>query len=112
MGLFDDLYGPNSKRPDHPDFERLIQVIQGFDIAMDSARDDDAKEAAWRALVASYVDTESVTYAALQRVFRALRPPRNKAEAMQQATITALWIDGFFAGAGFQAEGGHREPSS
>jgi hypothetical protein len=72
-------------RPDHADFERLSKVL----IANDDGSDE------LEEIVADVIDVPTVMYAATQRVLRA--------EAAPSAKSIALWLDGFMAGARYEA---------
>lgn len=112
MNLFDDLFGPSPRgmqRPDHPDLQRLSQIVWGHDIRLDEAGTFEQKEAAWAETVGMYIDVNTVTYMAIQRYLRAFGRPTTKEDAERAATHVTLWVDAFCAGARFEREGGHRD---
>jgi hypothetical protein len=112
MSLFGGLFGASPQsmsRPDHPDLERLVQVVWAHDIPVDEAPTSDDKEVAWVAIVGKYIDVNSVIYMASQRYLRAFGRPSTMQEAERAATCVALWVDAFSAGVHFEREGGHRD---
>lgn len=101
-------------RPQHPDFWRMVSVVNKLD---GEAVEGGLKTAE---ILADIVDTDSLTYMATQRTLR-LRghlqrtDPRLRA-AMENpvtaAAMAALWLDAFAAGVLFQNEGGHQDAPS
>lgn len=85
-------------RPDHPDFWRLSEVVLQLDGAIDEAED---KEAVWERVVSDIVDIPSLEYMAEQRALRAVG---SAAPVALITKLTALYLDGFCAGAKFAAE--------
>lgn len=111
MNPWDELFGSTPRsmpRPDHPDFERLIQVVWSHDISLDETEEAD-KERVWAETVEKYADVRSVNYTAIQRFLRAFGRPSTAEEVHRMAILASLWVDGFCAGAGFEREGGHRD---
>lgn len=118
MSDSEDAFGKRPNRPNHPDFWRISEVILAADGALEAARTEDDKEAAWKARTSGVVDIHSVTYAAIQRTMLAFgRPDAGSSfglissglSAAQQATVSALWTEAFVYGAMFQQRGGHQD---
>ena len=113
MSGMDEFFGKRRHRPDHPDFWRISEVVLGMDAEFDPMDPPEGdRDALWKARVEEVVDASSVMYMASQRVMRAFGPPGDLDEARRQATIVALYIDAFIAGAKFQQAGGHQAPGS
>jgi hypothetical protein len=117
----DAIFGKRSNRPDHPDFWRISEVFLANDGAIESQPNDDAREEEWVKRTTAVVDIESVTYMAQQRALRAfgapgagsafgLSPGKGGLTIGQQATVAALVVDAFVAGAMYQQRGGHQPP--
>lgn len=104
----DVIPGP-ADRPDHPDFWRISQTLLAGDAPIEEASDPDAKERAWRERVASVVDQESVTYAAIHRAQFAFGPPSSHDDVVTSSKGASLFIDGFVTGAKFQQAGGTKK---
>ena len=117
----DDILGPSghTKRPDHPDFFRILSVSQRMKADMEEAKGDLAKqEGLWRKTINELVDFDSIGYHAIQTAIHihnietgadwiAMTHNRER-HAAYVATVQAFY-DGFIMGAGFQKEGGHQE---
>ena len=106
-----DLWpGGPSNRPDHPDFWRLVEIVQEYDIRMDDATPEN-KEAVFKAAFDGVVDLDSLGYMAMQRAMRVVGVRSNE-EVRKQAGLLAamatLYFDAFLMGAQFQQRGGHR----
>ena len=86
----DEQYGQREGRPDHPDFVRLVEIINEQDDHATANLTDSAKYAAH---LAHFADPESVTYMAMQRALRASYMGGSMAGAMM-----TLWLDAFMAG--------------
>jgi hypothetical protein len=117
----DEVFGKRPGRPDHPDFWRISEVFLANDGAIESARNDTAREDEWVRRTSSVVDIESVTYMAQQRALRAfglpgagsafgLSPSQGGLSVQDQAKVAALVVDAFVAGAMYQQAGGHQPP--
>lgn len=90
-------------RPDHPDFERLLEVV--------------AEVEAWKAAntpadkaYANFADMPSVVYLASNRSAReaqlALPPEPTFPQTVEK--MTDAWVEGFFIGVMFERRGGKR----
>lgn len=108
----DEVFGKRPKRPDHPDFWRISEILLANDGAMEAATGQDEKDVEWRRRVESVVDIESATYAGIQRALRlgAAIDPRGYLPLKARAAIAALWVDAFVTGAMYVERGGHQEP--
>lgn len=93
--FFNDPDYPN--RPQHPDYWRLVNVVNYFDgEAVEGAKDlDDVLD--------GIVDAESLTYMAQGRALRL-----TQATGIPAGPLAGIWIDAFAAGVKFQQEGGHQ----
>lgn len=107
----DEVFGKRPKRPDHPDFWRISEILLANDGAMDEAQGQDEKDREWRRRTGAVVDIESVTYAGIQRAMRvgSAIDPRGFLPIKARAAIAALWVDAFVAGAMYEQHGGHQE---
>lgn len=116
-----DLFGPggHGKRPDHPDFWRLSEIILELKADMQEATSNADQERRWRAHYEEIGDFDSIAYHAIQAAMQIhnvetstdwamLMADRRKHEAYV-GTIQA-YFDGFIMGAEFERRGGHREP--
>lgn len=107
-----DFFGPSpsNTRPDTPDFWRLAEIIQGFDIAMDNAAPAERDEV-FEGLLTAHVDLPSLTYMAFQRVIRLLGIRTSTELAERQVEVgrqVALYLEAFAVGSQFQQQGGPR----
>ena len=94
-------------RPDTPDFWRLAEQASERDRRADIGGQD-----AWEAEVDKWVDNKSLAYVAMQRAMRVLGIQDAFQLAVKKsevAKLSAIYYDGFIAGAEFQAAGGHQE---
>ena len=114
MSAMDDVFGPRSQRPDHPDFWRISEIYLESDAAMDEA-EGDQKDVVWHDRVSDVVDLNSAMYAAMNRTMLAFGNPMaseggpaGKITLRQHAAVSALWVEAFMAGAMFQQRGGHQ----
>lgn len=83
------------KRPDHPDFWLISQAVIDNDAQADAKQGMDD-------ILARTADPKSALYVAEQRAMRmAAHLPFSGPATM--AVFGSLWIDGFMAGARFQA---------
>lgn len=88
------------EQPTHPDFEALLAIVaEGFDRAAEATgvKVDD--------LVGEYVDLESLSYLALQRVMRAygMESSAQVGENLEVVVRScALYLEAFCAGAEFE----------
>lgn len=115
MSAMDEFFGRRRRRPDHPDFWRISEVILGMDAEFDPMNPPEGdRDALWKARVTEVVDVDSVMYMAAQRVLRAFGSPTfgGGVDVRMQATISALYIDAFIAGVKYQQAGGHQEPGT
>lgn len=88
------------KRPTHPDFWRISEVV----LQQDGNATEGAKST--EEIVKDTVDLESLTYFAMQRggmACQASRLPESLAPV-----LGSVWMDAFIAGAQFQKRGGHQ----
>lgn len=88
------------KRPTHPDFWRISEVVLQND--GDSAEGNKTMEE----IVNDTVDLESLTYFAMQRGGKAAQQA-GLPEALAPV-LGSVWMDAFLAGARFQQRGGHQ----
>lgn len=101
MSGVNDVYGRVPGRPSHPDFWRLVEVVQQFDIRMDAERNQRRRAELFDHTVNEQVDLESITYMAMQRALRIATDPRD------QAMLAAMYVEAFLVGATFKERGGH-----
>lgn len=87
------------KRPDHPDFWLLSEIVIDQDTASfnETILFDD--------MVGQIVDTKSLAYLADQRALRILGPAATNRE---RAKIAAVFMDAFMVGAKFQTKKNER----
>ena len=88
------------KRPNHPDFWRISEVVlqnDGQATEGDLSRED---------IVQDTVDLESLTYCAMQRAGMSCQKA-GLPEALAPV-LGSVWLDAFLAGAKFQKRGGHQ----
>jgi hypothetical protein len=111
VNAMDLVFGKNPTRPNHPDLWRISQVLLHNDAAVDEAAPDD-KDDVWKSITGTLVDVPTVLFMAEQRVRRAFGPMTSLDEIPVRARLTALVVDAFIAGAGYQKAGGHREDST
>ncbi len=92
------MYTPD-KRPDHPDFWKMSQIIIDCDAQ--------AEEQGLDEVLDGYVDKDALVYMANQRAYRALNIQR-ESELQDAATresvsiIAAMWMDAFIVGAKYE----------
>jgi hypothetical protein len=99
--MSDPLNDPRfPKRPQHPDFWRISEVVLQNDGA--SAEGKQPLEET----VKDTVDLESLTYFAMQRGGMACQ--RARLPESLAPVLGSIWIDAFMAGAKFQQRGGHQ----
>jgi hypothetical protein len=101
-----DVFGHMPKRPDHPDFWRLSEILLGYDSGMDTATD---KDEFWESAVAAVINPQSLMYTAMQRasrVFNITTVEDLRAHAKEVAIFTTVWCEGFLLGSDFQTRGG------
>ena len=94
------------ERPDHPDLERLIEVVQRMEAPMDAATTDDEKTRIWNEEVAKFIDVESLTYFALQRAFRALGIETGAEFVARRDEVipqVQMYVDGFLMASNYAA---------
>lgn len=93
------------KRPDHPDFWLLAEVVQDADAVRDN------KTQPFEDQTGAMVDLESLRYMAEQRALRGqtliqqLRFLRNLTRQQQDMLtmwVSATWMDGFYTGVRYQ----------
>lgn len=102
-----DIFGDNPNRPDNPDFWKLSEVLLKLDSGLDpSDPDDEAKQRQWEARMKEVgIDTEAVSYAAVQRAQRVLGVRTRQdlaAKAPQVMMLASVWLDAFAAGVFFE----------
>lgn len=97
----EDVFGSNPRRPEHPDFWRLSEVMLGMDAGFDETADEPTKARLFEKRFEGVVDRASVVYIAEQRVLRVAGRPRNPSQVVQQALLAGLWVDAFLAGVKF-----------
>ena len=88
------------KRPSHPDFWRMSEVVLQND--GDSTEGNKSMEE----IIKDTVDLESLTYFAMQRGGMAAQ--RSGLPEALTPVMGSLWMDAFLAGARFQQRGGHQ----
>jgi hypothetical protein len=99
--MSDPLNDPRfPKRPAHPDFWRMSEVILQHD--GEATEGDQSMEE----IVKDTVDLESLTYFAMQRAGTSCQK-MGLPEALAPA-LASVWMDAFMAGAKFQKRGGHQ----
>lgn len=88
------------KRPDHPDFWRISEVVL--------QHDGEAVEGKLplEEIVKDTVDPTSLTYFAMQRAGMTCQKA-GMPESLAPV-LGSVWLDGFMAGAKFQQRGGHQ----
>lgn len=99
--MSDPLNDPRfPKRPTHPDFWRMSEVVLQND-----GKSDEGNESLEQ-IVKDTVDPESLAYFAMQRAGKACQN-----SGLPEALVPVLgsvWMDAFMAGAHFQKRGGHQ----
>ena len=99
--MSDPLNDPRfPKRPTHPDFWRISEVV----LQNDGNADEGKKPL--EDIVKDTVDVESLTYFAMQRAGMTCQKaglPESLAPV-----LGSVWLDAFMAGARFQQRGGHQ----
>ena len=101
----DDVFGPYPGRPQHPDFARLADVV----LEQDGKTEDPALD--FPAVLASFIDPESITHMAMQRGDRAaaqLGPVPTFDEVV--GLIAATYLDAFMVGYLYHERHGRKEP--
>lgn len=88
------------KRPTHPDFWRISEVV----LQNDGGADEGKKPL--EEIVKDTVDMESLTYFAMQRGGMACQ--RAGLPEALTPVLGSIWMDAFMAGARFQQRGGHQ----
>lgn len=88
-------------RPSHPDFHRISQCLLANDAVAES------EGSSFTDVAQRFVDPESLVYAAQQRAARVLIQALIDNDPDIALMCSASWVDGFIAGACFQADGGH-----
>lgn len=103
-----DFFGQRAKRPDHPDFWKLSEVLLRMDSGIDpKAMSQDEMEEQYKVRLAEIgIDPDVLNYASVQRAYRLLEtmPPGmpDPLKAMLGSMFASLWLDGFAAGAFFE----------
>jgi hypothetical protein len=93
-------------RPEHPDFWRLVDVIN----YLDGETSEGGRPL--EAITDEYVDTESMVYLAKQRALRAITQLiglghfSDEGRVIIEMALTSAEMDGFVAGARFEREHG------
>lgn len=113
--------GGHAKRPEHPDFYRVLEISMAMKANMTEHEGDPAKqEELWRKSVADVIDLESLNYHAMQSAIQALGMRTGLDFALMKhdpdlhlrfVQLLQMFYDGFLFGAEFQKRGGHQEPS-
>jgi hypothetical protein len=99
--MSDPLNDPRfPKRPTHPDFWRISEVV----LQHDGGADEGKKPL--EEIVKDTVDLESLTYFAMQRAGMSCQK-MGLPEALVPV-LASVWLDAFLAGARFQQRGGHQ----
>lgn len=80
-------------RPDHPDFARLRDLVNG----LDEATERDGRLVV--EVIAETLDEESATYMAIQRALRL-----NQATGLPVEALASIWLEGLIVGARFAAD--------
>lgn len=91
------------ERPDRPEFWRLAGIVSRHDSRLD-ALTGGAKEAEWQAIMGQYVPTDVAAYVAFQRALRAVGAVTRGdvvGNFHELARLSAVWLDGFAAGAAY-----------
>lgn len=87
------------RRPDHPDFWKLAEVVLGLDGRLE---DEGDAEDLLKNLVEEIISMDVVVYVAEQRVTRPFQHMGLNTVPMGLfASMMATWMDGFMAGARF-----------
>ena len=87
-------------RPDHPDFDRLSEVILELDAEAESAQVRDVGD-----IVATEADIASVSYMALQRAMRIDAYLFVHSRDIGKVELAAAWMEGLVAGIRFERKG-------
>lgn len=87
----DEVFGHHPKRPQHPDFWELMEIILGNDAAAEEDND------MIRARLGRAVDLNSVHYIARQRALLTNKVAKERHWPLPRA-LNAAWLDGFLAG--------------
>lgn len=88
------------KRPTHPDFWRISEVV------LQNDGEADEGNLPLGEIVKDTVDMESLTYFAMQRAGMSCQK-MGLPESLQPV-LGSVWLDAFLAGAKFQKRGGHQ----
>lgn len=101
MAENDPLNDPRfPKRPTHPDFWRISEVVLQHDGEADEGNQSMGE------IVKDTVDLESLTYFAMQRA--GMTCQRSGLPDALVPVLGSVWLDAFMAGARFQQRGGHQ----
>ena len=111
--------GPSFQRPNHPDMDRIIEIVLEMKAITQEYSGKPEFEAEWRRNIEKTINFDSLAYQAMQVAFdihqvmtfgdfQRLRQSPQRLLAFTQ-TIQAFY-DGFLLGARFTERGGHREP--
>lgn len=84
------------RRPTHPDYLRLTEVVSRLDRQAEAAGAVDV-------VMAEFADAESVTYMAVQRAKYIAR------DAEEHQRLASMYLDAFAAGAAFERERAKRD---
>lgn len=99
-----DFFGSMPHRPDHPDMWKVADVLLKLDGALEAAGDDNqAKDLAFQGILEEVgIDSEVLSYAAMQRAFRVLgiRTRADLTKKIPEAIMLAsVWTEAFAVGA-------------
>jgi hypothetical protein len=107
--MTEEVFGAMPDRPTHPDFWKLSELILKMDAEMQEARTTAQKDAIYERYIGEVaeIDMRSLTYAAMQRAFRAyevrtrgdLQRSTNRANVMR---FTTAYMEGFILGSQWQ----------
>jgi hypothetical protein len=87
----DDRFGAHPGRPDHPDFVRLVEIVNEQD---DHATLNLNDSAMFEEHLSHFIDPTSITYMAMQRALRAA--PGGSSTV--HAALASLYLDAFMVG--------------
>lgn len=97
-----DIFGPNPHRPEHPDMRVLVDLVLKQDGKTEDADFD------MDAYLATMLDSESVSYMALQRASRMATLMGAEGNVMLIMRLVSLWMDGFMLGYQFHERRGDK----